>query len=85
MSDEYGWDFELLKTQKPNVAVAMEALGRCSPTVNASYKEVKGQAIDWEDGGTHKRYFTSDELVQIADGIMEVAKFLDTRAMSAKS
>jgi hypothetical protein len=76
------WDFELLCKQKPEVAEAMEALGRCAPTVNEADKHVKGQAIDWVDGGTHKRYFTSDELVRIGTGAIEMAKWLDCRVMS---
>lgn len=70
-----GWDFDLLKEQKPNVSEAMGAIGDAGPTVRVSDKLVKG----WVDGD--KVYYSSDD-VRIADGLMEVAKWLDCRAMS---
>lgn len=72
-----GWDFELLKRQKPEVAEAMETLGNAGPTVNVSDKTLKG----YQDG---KVYYTSDDLVRIANGMIEAAKWLDMRAMSDK-
>lgn len=76
-----GWDFKLLCEQKPEVAEAMRTLGNASPTVNRSDKTIKGWMRD-EDGDTCKAYFTSSDLVRISDGLLEVAKWLDSRSMS---
>jgi non-homologous end joining protein Ku len=75
-----GWDFDLLKKQKPEVIEAMKVLGNAGPTVNNADKLVKGYRYDENGGG--KVYYSSDDLVRIADGMIEVAKWLDTRAMS---
>lgn len=72
-----GWDFELLKTQKPDVAEAMIVLGNAGPTVNARDKTLKG----YQDG---KVYYSSDDLVRLANGLIEAAKWLDLRAMSTR-
>ena len=76
------WNFELLCEQEPKIKMAMEALGNATPTANAQHKMVKGCVIDFEDGGTHKLYWTSDDLRDIAFGLNSMANWLDTRSLS---
>ncbi len=76
-----GWDYEKLCRDKPEVAEAMKVLGSASPTANASNKEVKGGYRD-DEGGWCKAYYTSNDLVMLSNGLLEMAKWLDRRAMS---
>ncbi len=76
-----GWNFHLLCEQKPEVAEAMKVLGNAGPTVNASDKQVKGGYVD-DEGGWCKAYYSSSDLVRLSEGMLEMAKWLDSRAMS---
>lgn len=76
------WDFKKLCEDKPAVKEAMAALGNAGPTVNAAAKEVKGGYVD-DEGDWCKAYYTSSDLVRLSEGMLEMAKWLDSRAMSA--
>lgn len=75
------WDFELLCRQKPEVKEAMEALGNCSPIIRGA--QVKGY-VRGEDGGSEKVYYSSNDLVRLSHGLLEMAKWLDRREMSGE-
>lgn len=76
------WDFKKLCEDKPAVKEAMDALGAAGPTVNVADKQVKGGYVD-EDGGWCKAYYSSTDLLRLSEGMLEMAKWLDSRAMSA--
>lgn len=58
----------------------MKWLGNFHPTINVEYKQIKGYMLDSEgDGG--KVYIDSRELRELAYSFVEVAKWLDERAL----
>lgn len=54
-------------------------LGAFSPTVNVSYKELKGYMLD-SDCDPGKVYLDSRDLREIAESCIAVANWLDLRA-----
>lgn len=62
-----------------NALDVMKELGNFGPTVNAMQREVKGYMLDDEGDGV-SRYWTSDDLRNIANVCNEVADWLDQRA-----
>jgi hypothetical protein len=66
-----------------NALVSMRALGEFGPTVHAAHKQVKGTMYD-SDYGVDKTYFSSNDLRQMAAGMVEVADWLDKRAQEAQ-
>lgn len=69
-------DWEKLPT---NALDVMNELGNFGPTVNAAHREVKGYMLDDEGDGV-SRYWSSDDLRNIANGCNDVAAWLDQRA-----
>ena len=62
-----------------NALDVMKELGNFGPTVNAAHREVKGYMLDDEGDGV-SRYWSSDDLRNIANGCNDVAEWLDQRA-----
>jgi len=55
-------------------------MGNYGPTVNEFHRELKGTAIDFEDGSTTKDYLSSNKLRNLAAACIEAADWLDKRA-----
>jgi hypothetical protein len=62
------------------VAETLRRFGQFGPTVNASARELKGVAIDYDEGGLMKSYLTADELREAARHFEAAATWLDRRA-----
>lgn len=58
---------------------AMHLLGDAGPTVHPQNREIKGYVDD------EKTYFSSQDLRELAEGLIEVAAWLDERATSTVS
>lgn len=58
----------------------MKDLGNCGPTVLPLNREVKGYQMDDEGGG--KVYYGANKLRTLAAGMIEVADWLDARAVA---
>lgn len=58
---------------------AMSTLGGFGPTANAKNREVKGNMLA-SYGDDTRTYFGSGELRELAEGLNEVAAWLDQRA-----
>jgi hypothetical protein len=59
---------------------ALYELGHFAPTVRPEDRSVKGTQAD-DDGDVGKVYYNSDDLRQIAAGLVEAADWLDVRAI----
>jgi len=57
----------------------MAEIGNFSPTVNVTYKEIKGYTMD-QDGFTTKTYWNDKDLRDLAESCIAVADWLDLRA-----
>jgi len=57
----------------------MDFLGSFSPTVNVTYKEIKGYMLD-SDCEPGKTYLDSADLRALAESCVAVANWLDLRA-----
>lgn len=79
------WDFQQLVNADPHVEEAVEALGNIGPTANPDHKQVKGYYIDPEEGGGCSVYYSADDLKRIANGAVQIANFLENRALSSKN
>jgi hypothetical protein len=64
-----------------NAKDTMQILGNFGPTVWAWAMEVKGWSM-CEDGFTHSCHYNSNDLKNIAAGCLEVAQWLEERAMA---
>lgn len=61
----------------------MTDLGNFGATVNAQNREVKGYTLD-SDGDAGKTYYNSQDLRLMAQDLIEVADWLDKRALQEK-
>lgn len=67
-----------------NALNVMRDLGNFGPTIPPSKCEVKGYMLDAEDGGASKTYLDADNLRDYAEGLCEVADWLEERAAQEK-
>jgi len=65
---------------KEECAEALIFCGRASPTVNIKDKTIKGWGYDPESG-SYSVYYTSEELVSLANQLRLLSKYLEQRAI----
>jgi hypothetical protein len=75
MSDQMKWE-DLTESARNT----MKELGNFGPTVNIENREVKGYTLDAE-GDAGKTYWSSQDLRLMAQDFVEVADWLDKRAI----
>lgn len=73
--------WEDLLARYPEVKTAMAVLGNAGPIIRGA--QIKGWSTD-EDGGTSKSYYTSADLLDLAEGMKRVAGWLDAREQLAE-
>jgi len=61
----------------------MKLLGDFRPLTDLTKKEVKGYMWDSEEYGTYKKYFSSNQLREMAEDLNLVAQWLDDQAKNA--